>query len=101
MAGSPKFKVYRSGEYIGCTKYAEDAAALVSVAGGTVKYGHSVTIWREGSEAFSAGESYDRAAEWMNYRVRKANEAAFLKAWGHLPDQYEPATEPAGYTDAA
>ena len=68
MAGSPPWKVYRDNEYVASCKYAEDAAALVSASGGAVKYGHSLVVWREGQEEFSAGESYDSAAEVMHAR---------------------------------
>jgi hypothetical protein len=71
MAASPQWKVYRNKEYIGCCKYAEDAAALVSLAGGVIKHGHSLTVWTEGHEAFAAGESYDGAATVMHTRVRQ------------------------------
>ena len=62
------FKVYRSsGEYIGCCKYASDAGWLAAVSGdgATVRYGHSKkdTLWTEGSEVTTAGESFDHVAE--------------------------------------
>lgn len=69
MAGSPVFKVYRDKEYVGCCKYAEDAAALVSVSGGEIRYQHRHVVWSEGAESLSAGESYDRAAAIMHERV--------------------------------
>ena len=73
MAKSPLFKVFRGAEYIGCCKYAEDAAALVAVGGtGDVRWnGHSKSdiVWREGSEAFPAGNSYDGAADVMRERI--------------------------------
>lgn len=68
MAATPKWKVYRNGEYVAACKYAEDAAALVAVSGGVVKHGHSLVVWREGEEDFAAGESYDAAAELMEKR---------------------------------
>jgi hypothetical protein len=71
MSGTPKFKVYREGEYIGALKYAEDAAAVVSLAGSLIKYDHGKTIWREGHEEVSAGESYDRAAAIMLNRIHE------------------------------
>ena len=73
MAGSPIWKVYSpSGEYIGCVKDAEDAAALVALRGdgGTVRYGHRFVVWTEGSEDQPAGESYDYAAGVMLDRIR-------------------------------
>ena len=75
MSGSPILKVYNTqGEYIGCLKSGEDAACICARygSGASVRYGHkkSDTIWREGAEEFSAGESYDRAAQVMNDRIR-------------------------------
>lgn len=71
MAGSPRFKVYRDGEYVACFKYAEDAAVLVAAAGGDIRDGHGLRdiVWKEGAEAFSAGESYDSVAALVNDRV--------------------------------
>ena len=69
MAASPQFKIYREGEYVASVKYLEDAAAIVSVSGGVVKYQHKYTIWTEGSEEFSAGDSFDAAAEIMRERA--------------------------------
>lgn len=72
MAASPKWKIYRDGKYIGCVKHAEDAACLVSMSGGMVKLDHSLVVWREGEEEFSAGESYDGAAQIMHDREEDA-----------------------------
>ena len=82
MAQSPQWKVYRNKEYIGCCKYAEDAAVLVAMGGGIIKHGHSMTVWTEGREEFPAGESYDGAADIMNARVRKAIIAHMVKVNG-------------------
>lgn len=75
MANSPRLKIYTAhNEYIGCCKYAEDAAVLVAAQeGGSVRYGHkkSDTVWQEDKEDFPAGESYDRAATIMWKRVYK------------------------------
>lgn len=70
MASSPKFKVYRGGEYVAACKHAEDAAALVAVSGGEVRYGHgaSSVVWREGEDGH-AGDSYDGAAAKMQERI--------------------------------
>lgn len=64
MAQSPKYKVYRGKEYIGCLKDATDAAVLVALYpdDGTVRLGHKRVLWTEGVDGF-AGESYDAAAE--------------------------------------
>lgn len=82
MAGSPAWKVYRDGKYVASCKYREDAAALVSLSGGIVKHGHSLIVWREGGEAFSAGESYDRAAEIMEQRRYEHYRAAYERIHG-------------------
>lgn len=93
MAGSPKFKLYCDKEYVGCLKYGEDAAAMVSILGNgaVVKYDHALIVWTEGAEEFSAGESCYRAAAVMEERRRKNAEAAYIKAYGKLPDDYKPA----------
>lgn len=75
MAGSPELKIFNpQGEYIGCVKYGEDAACLVSSYGdgATVRYGHSkkMTVWTQGSEEFSAGESYDRCRDVILARIK-------------------------------
>ena len=74
MAGSPRFKVYTADQrYIGCLVHLEDAAAMVALqgAGATIRDGHAkrTTLWTEGSESISAGESYDEAATIMNERI--------------------------------
>lgn len=78
---SPIWKVYRGKEYIGCVKYAEDAAALVALSpdDGIVKHGHGLIAWREGRETISAGNSYDGAAAIMSQRVRDHQEACLAK----------------------
>lgn len=85
MAATPQWKVYRAGEYVAACKYAEDAACLVSMAGGVVKHGHSLIVWREGSEEFSAGESYDRAAQIMESRRYESYRVAYESVHGKLP----------------
>src|SRR3990172_8450352 len=75
MSGSPRFKVYRYGKYVASCKYLEDAAALV--AGhphGQIKYDHGYTLWREGQEEFSAGESYDKVARICMGRLNEYQE---------------------------
>lgn len=83
MAGSPKFKVYRGKEYVAACKYAEDAAAVAALTPDSiVKYDHSLVVWREGHETFSAGNSYDQAASVMLDRIRDNHKAALLKRYG-------------------
>ena len=49
MASSPRFKIYRDGQYVGCVKFLEDAAALCSRApiGCEIRDGHDRrhTLW--------------------------------------------------------
>lgn len=85
MAATPQWKIYRNGEYVAACKYAEDAAVLVSVSGGIVKHGHSLIVWREGEEEFSAGDSYDRAGDVMRDRRHSSFAAAYQKVHGKLP----------------
>lgn len=66
---SPPFKVYRDGKYVASLKHAEDAAAVVAMGGGVVKFEHKTVVWDEGSEAFPAGDSYDSAAAIMYHRA--------------------------------
>jgi len=66
MAASPQYKVYIDGEYRAACKYAEDAAIIVAAwSHGDIRDGHSSKriLWVEGAEEFSAGQSYDGAAE--------------------------------------
>lgn len=84
MSSSPKWKIYRSGKYVAACKHAEDAAALVSVSGGTVKLNHRLVVWMEGHETISAGESYDRAAEIMHDRAAAHARRQYAKAYGHI-----------------
>ncbi|MBO6901397.1 MAG: hypothetical protein JJ864_08625 [Rhizobiaceae bacterium] len=84
MAATPQWKVYRDGEYVAACKYAEDAAVLVSAAGGVVKHGHSLVVWTEGKENFSAGESYDQAAALMESRRYENARAAYERVHGPL-----------------
>lgn len=81
MAGTPSWKVYRDGEYVAACKFAEDAACLVSCFGGEVRYDHKLLVWTEGAEAFSAGESYDRAAAVMHERRDALSFAARELMW--------------------
>ena len=66
MAATPRFKVYRNGEYVASCKYAEDAAMMIALSnGGDIRDGRNALkiVWREGSEDFSASESPDMAAQ--------------------------------------
>lgn len=80
MAQSPKYKVYKGKEYIGCVKDATDAAVLVSVQeAGEVRLGHSFVLWREGKDG-RAGESYDAAAELIIQREREVHQRSYDRA---------------------
>ena len=75
MGATPRWKVYRDGEYVASCKYVEDAAALIGVSNcGEVRDGDNgrKVVWREGREAFSAADSYDGVAEVVHSRVRVA-----------------------------
>ena len=79
---SPKYKVYKGSEYVGCAKYAEDAAALVALQeDGSVRLLHKYVLWTQGVDG-DAGESYDAAAELMHQREREVNEKAYAKVYG-------------------
>ena len=88
MAGSPRFKIYFNGIYEGSTKDPDRAAMLCACLGegSDVRDGPAKRdiVWREGSEAFSASESYDGAADVMMERVRVVENAtkARFKAAG-------------------
>lgn len=58
-------------EYLAACADAESAAALVSLRGdgAIVKHAAGFTVWREGQEEFSAGNSYDGAAGIMWERL--------------------------------
>lgn len=68
MGATSDWKIYRDKEYVASFKYTEDAAMFVAASGGEVRFTHRCVVWREGQEAFSAGESYDRAAVIMQDR---------------------------------
>lgn len=59
------------GDHVAALGYAEDAAALAGLygAGATINWQNLVTVWQEGQEAFSAGDSYSAAAEVMHARI--------------------------------
>lgn len=72
MAKSPKYKVYNPHNiYMGATKEAEAAAAIVSLYGygSTIRVGHSKQdiIWTEGEDGY-AGESYDFVTSLVHQR---------------------------------
>lgn len=89
MAGSPQFKVYdANGEYIGCVKYAEDAAVLVGICGrgdgAKVKWQHTKTVWTQGEDG-DAAESYDAAAETINGRLAQYQRDSYVRNTGRQP----------------
>ena len=71
MAGSPRFKIYTEHHgYEASAKHAEVAAMIAACLGeGSTVRDRGLLVWREGSEAFSASESYDGAAEVMHHRM--------------------------------
>jgi hypothetical protein len=67
------WKVYSAtGEHIGSLDEAQDAAAVVGRrgVGATVRDEFDDIVWREGSEAQSALDSFDFAADVMERRFR-------------------------------
>ena len=82
MSASPRYKVYNTiGEYVASCKHLEDCACLAALYGNgaTVRSGHSTVIWTEGKEEITAGESYDRAREIMEFRERDASAKAHAR----------------------
>src|SRR5262245_6449748 len=81
MADRPNWKCYQSGKYLAACKHAEDAAILVAAWGssGEVRWSHRFIVWREGKEEFSAGESFDRAAEVMHERLKQLQAEAYQR----------------------
>lgn len=74
MASSPRFKVYRGGEYVAACKYAEDAAAIIAMSSsGVIKDGHARVVWEEGKEEQPAGESYDFVAQTIHARTEEVS----------------------------
>jgi hypothetical protein len=90
MSGSPQFKIYnKAGGYVASCKHLEDCACLMALYGdgATVRLGHSTIIWREGEEEIPAAESYDRAAQIMQWHIadRHAQAEAILKMHQQRP----------------
>lgn len=81
MSGTPKFKIFRNGEYVAACRYAEDAAAAVAAFGDVVKYEGRI-IWRTISEQSEFTESYDAAADLMLGRIRGRAVNALLDGFG-------------------
>ena len=72
MAASPDFKIYRRGEYVAACKYLEDAAALVGMSGGSVRYGHTRTIYPDTVlNQQRAADSVDEAADVMRRNLMR------------------------------
>lgn len=58
-----RWKIYRDGGDVATCAYAEEAAAFIAACGGgEIRDGHfdDHVVWREGHEAFSAGDSSGR-----------------------------------------
>jgi hypothetical protein len=85
MAGSPEWKVYDASKtYQAACKEPEAAAALAALygPGATIKHGHSLIVWREGSEEIEAGESFDRCADILRTRKVAAFRAGYDRIHG-------------------
>jgi len=70
MASSPKFKVYRYGEYVASCKYPEDAAAIIGMSGGKILLNHRKILYRS-DDGKEAANSYDEVAQKV-YRAMNA-----------------------------
>jgi hypothetical protein len=72
MSGTPRFKVYRNGEYVAAVKYPEDAAALVA-GGGEIRDGafNRRVVYRADE---TTADSYDEVAGKVWRRVREMRE---------------------------
>lgn len=77
MAASPRWKVYRGSEYLAACKHVEEAAVLVAFLGdgATIRLDHAArfTVWTEGKEDQSAGESYDHVVSTVERRIAEWN----------------------------
>jgi len=65
MAKSPDWKIYDSdGEYQAACKDLLRAIQIIALFedGATVRYGHKIVVWTEGSDG-RAADSYDDAAD--------------------------------------
>jgi hypothetical protein len=88
MAGSPQWKVYDpDGVYVACFKHVEDAAAFVAIRGPgtTIRKQHGKPLWTEGSEEFSAGESYDRVFDVVMQRAHEQGRESYFRIYGRYP----------------
>ena len=65
------YKVYaEDGEFLASCRYVIDAATIVGAMGaGTIRFEHRRIVWHEGSESFSASESYDGVEETIRERL--------------------------------
>ena len=63
MASSPKFKVYRFGEYVAACKFPEDAAAILGMGGpGEIRLNHKEVLYKT-EDGCEAANSYDEVAQ--------------------------------------
>jgi hypothetical protein len=88
MAGSPEWKVYDAGgTYQAACKEPEAAGAVVALYGhgATIRWQHSLIVWREGSERTSADDSYDYVANMVRTRVVDHQRQSYIKRYGKLP----------------
>jgi hypothetical protein len=69
------------GNYVGSAKHVELAAAMVNLLGenAKIKWGHSLTVWREGFEGQWAGSSYDLTAKIIDERIENHRNAVCRK----------------------
>jgi len=88
MAGTPRWKIYNAaGGYTAAVRHLEDGARLVAGREGwTIRSEHAKrsTVWTEGSETQSAGESFDFVAE-LGVERLAARQTAQAKAISKAP----------------
>ncbi len=70
------YKVYaEDGEFLASCRYVIDAATIIGAIGaGTIRFEHRRVVWREGSEDFSAAESYDGVEAIIRDRIEHTKE---------------------------
>jgi len=68
MAGSPRFKVHRYGEYVASCKFAEDAAQLLAGYDGFIRDKWFGVVWTTKDDG-ATDDSFDDVATTMWQRI--------------------------------